>query len=262
MKRAQVVLFGDSITEQSFRSGGWGASLANSYSRKVDVLNRGYGGYNTRWALFLLNHIFPLDSPDPPVAATVFFGANDAALPGRTSERQHIPIHEYKENLRNIVLHIKKCSPDILVVLITPPPVDEEGRKEYAISLYGEKAMELPERTNEVTGFYAKTCVELAAEMGIPSIDLWSMMQKTEGWQKKCLSDGLHLTEIGNGLVYQQLQKVFNENWHDAASMPFDFPHHSLIDANHPEKAFAQYCLETAASVQQCPATGNGAVST
>ena len=30
------MLFGDSITEQSFRSGGWGAALADTYTRKVD----------------------------------------------------------------------------------------------------------------------------------------------------------------------------------------------------------------------------------
>lgn len=47
--------------------------------------------------------------------------------------------------------------------------------------------MELPERTNEVTGLYAKQCVELAKEMGLCSIDLWSKMQETEGWQKKFL---------------------------------------------------------------------------
>lgn len=47
------------------------------------------------------------DSTKPPVAATIFFGANDAALLGRTSERQHVPIEEYKENLRKIVHHLK-----------------------------------------------------------------------------------------------------------------------------------------------------------
>lgn len=31
------MLFGDSITEQSFRSGGWGAALADTYSRKVSL---------------------------------------------------------------------------------------------------------------------------------------------------------------------------------------------------------------------------------
>jgi len=33
--RPQFVLFGDSITEQSLRAGGWGAALADTYSRKV-----------------------------------------------------------------------------------------------------------------------------------------------------------------------------------------------------------------------------------
>lgn len=47
------------------------------------------------------------DSRKPPAAATIFFGANDAALLGRTSERQHVPLEEYKENLRKIVLHLK-----------------------------------------------------------------------------------------------------------------------------------------------------------
>lgn len=47
------------------------------------------------------------DAPTPPVAVTIFFGANDAALLGRTSERQHVPLEEYKENLRKIIHHFK-----------------------------------------------------------------------------------------------------------------------------------------------------------
>lgn len=47
------------------------------------------------------------DFKKPPAAATIFFGANDAAILGRTSERQHVPVEEYKENLRKIVLHMK-----------------------------------------------------------------------------------------------------------------------------------------------------------
>ncbi|XP_055829496.1 GDSL esterase/lipase At5g62930 isoform X2 [Solanum dulcamara] len=240
--RPQIVLFGDSITEQSFRLGGWGAALADTYARKVDILNRGYGGYNTRWALFLLHHLFPLDAPTPPVAATIFFGANDAALLGRTSERQHVPLEEYKENLRKMIQHFKKCSPSMLVLLITPPPIDEAGRFEYARSQYGDKAMQLPERTNEVSGEYAKQCVELAKELGLPSVNLWSKMQETEGWQRKFLSDGLHLTPEGNAIVYQEVVKVFNETSLSATKMPSDVPHHSKIDGKAPEKAFQLQC--------------------
>ncbi|KAJ0048910.1 hypothetical protein Pint_15456 [Pistacia integerrima] len=240
--RPEIVLFGDSITEQSFRSGGWGSSLADTYSRKADVLVRGYSGYNTRWALFLLHHIFPLDNKKPPAVTTIFFGANDAALLGRTSERQHIPVEEYKDNLRKIVQHLKECSPTMLVVLITPPPIDEAGRKEYAHSIYGEKAMKEPERTNEVAGVYARQCVELAKDLGIPAIDLWSKMQETEGWQKKFLSDGLHLTPEGNAVVHQEVVRVLKEAWFSPEQMPYDFPHHSVIDGKHPEKAFQLQC--------------------
>ncbi|KAJ4973091.1 hypothetical protein NE237_006265 [Protea cynaroides] len=240
--RPQIVLFGDSITEQSFRRGGWGAALADAYSRKADVLNRGYGGYTTRLGFFLLHHLFPLECTNPPVATTIFFGANDAALLGRNSERQHVPVEEYKENLRRMVHHLKKCSPTMLIVLITPPPVDEEGRLEYARSVYGENAVKLAERTNEMAGVYAKQCVELARELGLPSIDLWSKMQETEEWRKKFLSDGLHLTEEGNAVVHQEVIRVFNEASFCASAMPYDFPHHSEIDDwKDPSKAFLQF---------------------
>ena len=54
-------------------------------------------------------------------------------------------------------------------------------------SSYGEKAMKLPERTNEAAGDYANGCIEVAKEVGVSSINLWSKMQETEGWQKKFL---------------------------------------------------------------------------
>ncbi|KAK4370825.1 hypothetical protein RND71_010300 [Anisodus tanguticus] len=247
MSKGNSILFGDSITEQSFRLGGWGAALADTYARKRTKDGIGHGTTDFcdqphQEAEFLLLDLAVIrtDAPTPPVAATIFFGANDAALLGRTSERQHVPLEEYKENLRRIIQHLKKGSPSILVILITPPPVDEAGRFEYA--RYGDKAMQLPERTNEVAGEYAKQCVELAGELGLPSINLWSKMQETEGWQRKFLSDGLHLTPEGNVIVYQEVVKVFDETSLCAQKMPSDVPHHSEIDGQNPEKAFKLQC--------------------
>ncbi|PKU71505.1 GDSL esterase/lipase At5g62930 [Dendrobium catenatum] len=236
--RSRFVLFGDSITEQSFRPGGWGAALANTYARKADIIVRGYGGYNTRWALFLLNRIFPLNFPGAPAVTTVFFGANDAVILGRTSEKQHVPTEEYKQNLRKIVHHLKDCSPTMLVILITPPPVDENGRNEYARLLYGDKARKLPERTNEMTGVYANKCIELAQELNLPYIDLWSHMQETADWQKKFLSDGLHLTPEGNAVVHEEVVRVLYNAGLRAEDLPYDFPHHSQIDGQDFAKAF------------------------
>lgn len=85
MLRPKFLLFGDSITQKSFSVGGWGAALTDAYQRKADVLNRGYSGYNSRWALQLLDRVLPEEVPGEIVLSTVFFGANDAALPDRTS---------------------------------------------------------------------------------------------------------------------------------------------------------------------------------
>jgi hypothetical protein len=57
--RPLFVLFGDSITQRGFAPGGWAAALADRYGRRVDVVNRGYSGYNTALATHLLPHVFP-----------------------------------------------------------------------------------------------------------------------------------------------------------------------------------------------------------
>jgi isoamyl acetate esterase len=121
--RPVIVLFGDSITQQGFGwdgAVGWASLLSATYSRRADVLNRGYSGYNTRHGLDLLPHIFgsgggessssssSLSSSfkEPPnvLFVTIFFGANDAALPG---ERQHVPIDEYGANLETMISYIQ-----------------------------------------------------------------------------------------------------------------------------------------------------------
>ena len=78
---------------------------------QVDVVLRGYSGYNTRWALKVLERVFPEaegGGDGAPVAAvTVFFGANDATLPDRCAAFQHVPPNEYKQNLHSIVSFFK-----------------------------------------------------------------------------------------------------------------------------------------------------------
>ena len=108
--RPRLVLLGDSITQQSFslEREGWGAALADLYQQKLDVLNRGTSGYNTRWTVPLLSSIFPASDP-APIASVIFFGANDAAQPGLpgTLSKQHVPVEEYEANLVKIVAHVR-----------------------------------------------------------------------------------------------------------------------------------------------------------
>lgn len=109
--RPAIVLFGDSITQQGFGVDGkvgWASLLASDYSRRADVLNRGFSGYNTQMAVELLPSIFPgvgeKEDSNGILFCTIFFGANDAALPG---ERQHVPMEEYAKNLGTIITSIR-----------------------------------------------------------------------------------------------------------------------------------------------------------
>ncbi|KAI3856473.1 hypothetical protein MKW98_008925 [Papaver atlanticum] len=230
--RPKMILFGDSITEDSFGDGGWGASLAHHFSRSLDVILRGYSGYNTRWVLKVIEKVCNGESP---IAMTVFFGANDASLPDRTSAFQHVPLHEYKQNLQSIVSFIKKKWPTTLILLITPPPIDEDGRIRHP---FGDNPSGLPERTNEAAGAYAKACVEVADECGVIGVDLWTKMQQYPNWEKCCLSDGLHLTPTGNKIVYEEVIKKLTKEGVNVETLSADLPLLSQIDPCDPLNAF------------------------
>ncbi|CAN1283803.1 GDSL esterase/lipase At5g45920, partial [Linum perenne] len=231
--RPKIYLFGDSITEMSFADGGWGASLTNHFSRKVDVVVRGYSGYNTRWALMAAEKVFPAGGGGAPLAVTVFFGANDACLPDRYGAFQHVPVDEFKNNLRSIASLIKGRWPNAVVLFITPPPIDEESRLKYMDNPSGQ-----PERTNQVAGEYAKGCIDVAKECGCPVIDLWTKMQQSTNWQTSCLSDGLHLTQLGNKIVFEEVVKKLEENGLSPETLPFDLPVFSDVDFKDPLKSF------------------------
>ncbi|GMJ14709.1 Guard-cell-enriched GDSL Lipase 28 [Hibiscus trionum] len=239
--RPKIYLFGDSITEQSFDDGGWGAALANHFSRTVDVVLRGYSGYNTRWAFKVFDRVFPAaetggsEGAAPPLAVTVFFGANDACLPDGYAAFQHVPVDEYKRNLHSIVSSLKNRWPKTLVILIAPPPIDEDERLRHP---YAENPSGLPERTNEAAGVFAKACVEAAGECGIPVVDLWTRMQQYPEWRKAFLSDGLHLTPEGNKVVFKEVMKKLNEGGISLGKLEVDLPVLADIDHADPLKAF------------------------
>ncbi|KAI5657282.1 hypothetical protein M9H77_26075 [Catharanthus roseus] len=235
--RPKIYLFGDSITEESFGDGGWGASLANHFARTADVVLRGYSGYNTRWALKVIDKVFPAEESggDAPLAVTVFFGANDACLPDRSAAFQHVPLDEYKKNLNSIVSFLKRRWPTTLIVLITPPPIDEDGR---ILCPFVEDNSGLPERTNESAGSYAKACLAVASDSQVFAVDIWTKMQQFPGWHKACLRDGLHPTPDGNKIVFEEVLEKLKEKGLSSENLPSDLPLLAEIDPNDPLKAF------------------------
>ena len=323
-RRKRFVLFGDSITQQSFAPGGWGARLADAYARRADVVLRGYSGYNTEWALPLVPEVFlPSGSSSdgrnggggdgsagggddesneqrrlrrPNALVTIFFGANDAALPDRHSARQHVPLERFRRNLAEIArAAAATVEPGGLVLLVSCPPVDEEAR---AAKLAADRLLlgpdgppppqqlpPLPERTNEAARAYSRAAAEVAESLSSPSsfasssdegqtlpkaedaaaeakaaaaaaaprvafLDLWQELggascpvateeEETgdgegEGGRARrgFLSDGLHLSELGNLRVFGCVSAAIEEHRPrlGAAALPLDFPDHSTME--------------------------------
>ena len=125
--RPKLLLLGDSLTQIAFEGGGWASSLANRYQRRADVLNRGMSGYNSRWYIRYAEDNDVWNEPGNIVLITIFFGANDAALPDRDPAK-HVPIPEYKENLEMLIDNATKSYPNAKILLISPPPVHREQR--------------------------------------------------------------------------------------------------------------------------------------
>ena len=99
-----VVVIGDSLTEYGFGNNGWTSLLANYLSRKCDVINRGFNGYNTNHMRLVFDDVLKHSVNNSNTAAVILFlGANDAFIPDMTP-KAHVPLEEYSDNLRFLAM--------------------------------------------------------------------------------------------------------------------------------------------------------------
>jgi lysophospholipase L1-like esterase len=210
--RPAIVLFGDSITQQGFGMDGavgWASMLSSAYTRRADVLNRGFSGYNTRHCLEILPRVF---SPSEFLFCTVLIGANDASLPG---ERQHVPIQEYEENLGKIVALIrektKSQQSDFPIILMTPPPLDEPAWTAHC--------PEPNKRSNEAHKQYGESVKKVGTELSCPVFDVFEALGGNGNDYGQNLSDGLHLNGRGNTLLFEGLLEMIKIEYPHLAPM-------------------------------------------
>ena len=201
-RRPVIVVFGDSLTERGTEDpAGWVSRLSSAYARKADVLNRGYNGYNTKWAIkYCLDEVIALK----PDFVIIFFGANDAVF---ETVPQFVSVDEYKSNLATIVNAIKNAlGAKTYILLVTPPQVDTGMLMEYNTR---KKKQLLLDRSNERTSVYAKACMDVAALMQgedtsadqhIAAADAFASLN-----HKRFLVDGLHLSDEGHVQLFELL---------------------------------------------------------
>ena len=134
-------------------------SVNSVFIRRLDILNRGFSGYNTTNAL----DVFPEFIPNPSQATVrflvIFFGANDACLPGSPTG-QYVPLEKYAANLRRLIKTARYLLPGVRIILISPPPVNEYQLEASNLLKWGTTT---PTRTAANTKLYADACHDLWA---------------------------------------------------------------------------------------------------
>nr|XP_034923769.1 GDSL esterase/lipase CPRD49-like isoform X1 [Populus alba] len=232
--RPQFVLFGSSIVQLCFSHGGWGSILSDIYSRKADILLRGYYGWNSRRAVQVLDQVFPKDAPVQPALVIVYFGGNDSMGPHSSGLGPHVPLDEYMENMRKIAVHLKifenqSLSDTTRIIFMSCPPVDETRVSSSTSGIFSEVV-----RTNELCQIYSNSCIKLCQELGVKVVDLFSAFQKRDGWTTACFTDGIHLSAEGSKIVVEEILKVLKEaEWVPSLhwkSMPTEFSEDSPYD--------------------------------
>ena len=254
----QLILFGDSITQFSTLT--LQAYLQTQYIRRLDVVNRGFSGYTATMGLRALQKFLPSTTPRstwPQVKiVTVFFGANDACVPG---DPQHVELQSYIDTVNRIIeyppFNQEESSSRTNAVIITPPPVNEHQ--------FGRMPSGDFQRRAGITSQYARAAREMGEARGVPVLDLWTILMHKVGWEasmgRECccdhipyhinvmsepapgvqhipgchhipadlleadyqlcdfLTDGLHLTKLGYDILFWELMKLIKQEIPDCA---------------------------------------------
>ncbi|KAJ2743407.1 isoamyl acetate-hydrolyzing esterase [Coemansia sp. BCRC 34301] len=222
-----IVCIGDSLTQHGYdvSKNGWTSQLSFAYIRRLDVINRGFSGYTSRWVLPLLPQVF---TGHKPKLLVILLGTNDTLLP---KHPRHVPIDEFKSNIERMLAITAELSPETKVVLVTPPSL---GVKFYAI--HDEDAF----RTFECVKEYADVVRDIAREHSVPCADFWTAVEEKakeiggefDGYDSLSY-DGVHLSAGGNDLLFNTLMQTIKQDLPDLhrSAMPLVVPYHKDIDA-------------------------------
>ncbi|POR37215.1 GDSL esterase/lipase [Tolypocladium paradoxum] len=239
----QIVLLGDSLLQRSvdLEDGfSFQAALQSRCIRRLDVVNRGFSGWNTANVVKHLHDIFPQPTESLPKIKylIILLGTNDAVIPMPTTS-QHVPIDEYKENLTKIITHphVQAHRPKIL--LVTPPPVDQIK----VTKLNTEEGHPSAIRTSAISASYSEMVREVAREnSGVVLVDLWqALMDKAiamapndyqtggawlwtlengkQGGLAQLLPDGIHMSGDAYRVLYEQVKPHIGKEW---TNLPYD----------------------------------------
>lgn len=236
----KFILFGDSITELANRQGGFALApaLQDLYSRKLDVVTRGFSGYNSDQGLIMLEEILKAEKKAGSTIKLmyIFMGTNDAA-----NTFQKVPVDRYVTNLEKM---IELTSVHQIKLVLVGPALHQQDAIERHIGFSSSRA----------TRIYADAAKEVAAAHNVPFVDLWNAFQKESGWSEKqvleenpnlekLLFDGIHYTPQGYKVFYDELIKVISASYPDLLSENLKpaAPYYADMDYSDLRKSILEY---------------------
>lgn len=226
----KFLMFGDSITEFAFKTGIneesnkfiLGSTLTNIYTRKLEIIQRGFSGYNSRWALKILPSI--LESESNIILGYIFFGSNDAVLEGI----QKVSLSEFKQNIIEMIniFRVKNIKP----IIVGPGLHDQDkwastGREDDITCII---------RSNENNKLYSDTLLEISQITNTPFVNLFDAFTREGGedW-RDLLCDGLHYSSKGYKVFFNELMETINKHYPECSpeNIPYKLPNWRLLDA-------------------------------
>lgn len=225
----QFVLFGDLITEFGSGRDGFGivAPLVDDYRTKMDIVVRGYSGYNSRFAVEILPSI--LQGLNNVKLMYIFFGTNDANVyDDRIGRLQASTIEEYLENIAECIDYAKERG--IKVIVVGPALHDANLSYNYFKNRHLERNITGPSSSPMRNWEYSQAAKAVAEQKRVPFLNLWERFQEALGYLKeeldydnwkdcpdlsKWLVDGVHFSSEGYRVFYEGLIEVIRSYYPD-----------------------------------------------
>ncbi|KAJ2556421.1 isoamyl acetate-hydrolyzing esterase [Coemansia sp. RSA 1933] len=213
-----ALAFGDSITQRGFEyeNSGWLIHLSEMYTRRMDILNRGFSSYNTSRARLVADIVFPMrrnnldnvasvnemaitseaalrrrasteskwpstDSTFPEYypnvqLCTLFFGANDAVDP---RDSRYVSLNEYSDNLEYLVNMLQDPNSDHYspTTRIVIITPPAVGNVMSA-EAFKNRGYTYAPQNNSLAQTYAEAAINVAKSRNLPYIDMWTAVEQ------------------------------------------------------------------------------------
>lgn len=216
----QLQIYGDSlmkaiVVDDNYKYNPLAKTLLTQFRERtgIEAVNRAHFGYTSDKGMAVLDR--DLAGGLHCQWALLEFGGNDCDHNWREvadhPEREHLPhtsLKRFRENLQTMAQRL--LSQNIQPVLMTLPPLDAQRYLDFIGRLGSDTAailrwlgdVQMIYRWQEL---YSNAVARTAASLQLPLVDIRSRFLSRRDYGSLIARDGIHLTEAGYGLIFDEL---------------------------------------------------------